>query len=611
MPSSAHAARIVGCGSPPCSFCGRGGQRDRADAGDLGGHDVHHHAGDQRREAAGHVEADPVDRHHAVGHPGARRRASVTTSCSSSASQVARSRRIDSSSPARTSGSRSLERVLECRAAARRCRSAVDAVEPLRRTRGSPRRPRSRTASQIGMDRRDRGLDVEVRARHGGAVVDGARRLPRRSMRRIMGSILVWRPRRRSRRRLPWDGSARGLEFAERERHAADVPAERGAVPRRQRAAARCSRTATARWCTTCCGSPDPADRLFGSVGDPRGLRGRRPRRPVAVPGRLPGPADRGRVARRRHLRHRRGRAGPDPARAAGHHRRLPGRARRGPPRAAGAGRRSEVVERARATFAAYRVAARRRSAPTRTPATCRATRRTCPGRWPRVAPLPLHERQALLEAEDAALRLVMVTDLLRDRAARDERDPVAARDRGGPHPLVAQLTDPDGAEEDGRRHAGHGGADPGRDRVHAARVHPRPARDVVRAGGGRGAGPRPGAGLQDADGPVDGALVVGSCRCRASSTSRRWPARSAAAGGDGRPGGRRARDRVRRRRHLADRPEARATRTVVDESALEPPTVFVSAGRRGLDLEIAPGRPGPDHRGDRRTAVGRVALSD
>jgi Lon protease-like protein len=30
------------------------------------------------------------------------------------------------------------------------------------------------------------------------------------------------------------------------------------------------------------------------------------------------------------------------------------------------------------------------------------------------VAPLPLHERQALLEAEDAGVRLAMVTDLLR-----------------------------------------------------------------------------------------------------------------------------------------------------------------------------------------------------
>ena len=47
------------------------GQRDRADAGDLGRDDVHEHAGDQRRDAAGHVEADPVDRHLAVGDPGA------------------------------------------------------------------------------------------------------------------------------------------------------------------------------------------------------------------------------------------------------------------------------------------------------------------------------------------------------------------------------------------------------------------------------------------------------------------------------------------------------------------------------------------------------------
>ena len=52
-----------------------------------------------------------------------------------------------------------------------------------------------------------------------------------------------------------------------RERLAADVPAERGAVPGRERAAARSSRTATARWSTTCSGSPDPAERLFGSVG--------------------------------------------------------------------------------------------------------------------------------------------------------------------------------------------------------------------------------------------------------------------------------------------------------------------------------------------------------
>jgi len=72
-----------------------------------------------------------------------------------------------------------------------------------------------------------------------------------------------------------------------------------------------------------------------------------------------------------------------------------------------------EVVERARATFAAYRVAVGSfRGDPH-------------PGELPRdptylswtlaaIAPLPLHERQALLEAKDTGLRLAMVTDLLR-----------------------------------------------------------------------------------------------------------------------------------------------------------------------------------------------------
>ena len=51
---------------------GRAGQRDRADAGDLRGHDVHHDAGDQRGDAAGHVEADPVHRDQPLGDPRAR-----------------------------------------------------------------------------------------------------------------------------------------------------------------------------------------------------------------------------------------------------------------------------------------------------------------------------------------------------------------------------------------------------------------------------------------------------------------------------------------------------------------------------------------------------------
>lgn len=72
-----------------------------------------------------------------------------------------------------------------------------------------------------------------------------------------------------------------------------------------------------------------------------------------------------------------------------------------------------EIVERARATFAAYRVALdliRVDPYPVDLP------RDPSYLSWmlAALAPLPLHERQALLEAEDAALRLAMVTDLLR-----------------------------------------------------------------------------------------------------------------------------------------------------------------------------------------------------
>jgi len=72
-----------------------------------------------------------------------------------------------------------------------------------------------------------------------------------------------------------------------------------------------------------------------------------------------------------------------------------------------------EVVERAVATFTAYRVVlSEYRDDPFPHPLP------RDPGylSWTlaAVAPLPLHERQALLEAEDAGVRLSMVTDLLR-----------------------------------------------------------------------------------------------------------------------------------------------------------------------------------------------------
>ena len=46
----------------------RAGHRQRPHPGGLCGHDVHDHAAGQDRDAAGDVEADPVDRHPALGH---------------------------------------------------------------------------------------------------------------------------------------------------------------------------------------------------------------------------------------------------------------------------------------------------------------------------------------------------------------------------------------------------------------------------------------------------------------------------------------------------------------------------------------------------------------
>ena len=82
-------------------------------------------------------------------------------------------------------------------------------------------------------------------------------------------------------------------------------------------------------------------------------------------------------------------------------------------PEAGGPRCREEILERARATFTAYRAALTDiRSDPytgtlPKDPAYLSWTLAA-------VAPLPMHERQSLLEAEDPATRLVMVTELLR-----------------------------------------------------------------------------------------------------------------------------------------------------------------------------------------------------
>ena len=122
-----------------------------------------------------------------------------------------------------------------------------------------------------------------------------------------------------------------------------------------------------------------------------------------------------------------------------------------------------EILERARATFAAYRVAL----------GSIRAD--PYPGELPQdptylswtlaaVAPLPLHERQTLLEAEDAVAPAGDGHRPVAHRAARDERDPVPARHRGGQDPLVPELTRVgEMAKKRAGRYAGHGCPGPGR----------------------------------------------------------------------------------------------------------------------------------------------------
>ena len=81
------------------------------------------------------------------------------------------------------------------------------------------------------------------------------------------------------------------------------------------------------------------------------------------------------------------------------------------------------------------------RSTASRPPATCRATRRTSPGRWPPSPRSAWPQRQALLEAEDADGRLRMVTDVLRGELRTMRVFPSLPGHRDRPHPLVSQLT--------------------------------------------------------------------------------------------------------------------------------------------------------------------------
>ena len=161
-----------------------------------------------------------------------------------------------------------------------------------------------------------------------------------------------------------------------------------------------------------------------------------------------------------------------------------------------------------------------------------------------------------------------------------------------------------------GRRHAGDRRADGGGDRLHAARLRARPAGGVAvlrRAGSAR----REGYGLEAAEalgvepGRVLKTLLASLDLRQARDGAARWSSGSSRSTGTldlkalaRALGGSKA---VMADVAAAERAtgyvaggispigQRRAHPTVLDESATTWPTVFVSGGRRGLDLELSP----------------------
>ena len=158
----------------PVSRVGGAASAERPHAGDLGGHDVHHEAATPAARGRRGRRARRGRRGWtSVGDQPLRAPPRRPSRASSSASLVTRSRRIDSSSAARTAGS-SAARASASAARGHAGVGHVDAVEL-----GRELADRVDAPGPDGLDDRRhhmrRGLDVELGARHARAVVDGRR----------------------------------------------------------------------------------------------------------------------------------------------------------------------------------------------------------------------------------------------------------------------------------------------------------------------------------------------------------------------------------------------------------------------------------------------------
>ena len=231
------------------------------------------------------------------------------------------------------------------------------------------------------------------------------------------------------------------------------------------------------------------------------------------------------------------------------------------------------------------------------------ATRRTSPARWPPPARCRWASGRPARGRRRRGSGWCMLPTLAARGDARDARRSPRCRPPRSPAP-AGRPTDAMAKKQKPVGTPATTALSRGRDRLRGARLRARPARRSRTAR-------RPPAVLGVDPARVFKTLLAerrragsasASCRCRRSWTSRRWRPRSAA---------RRRRWPTRRAERatgyvvggISPLGQRRPHPTVVDASALgHPRRCSCPAGRRGLDVELAPAGPGGRHRGRHRT---------